>query len=106
MKSIHDVSKELEELWVGSGYSIKSIIRYLRDDLQLAYDTSVASETGQPYTFFGSLKEGHFVFNIDMSDYEILVPWRNVQDAKSCHKHLNPQWYRRICSTYALLVKR
>jgi len=91
MKSIHDVSKELEELWVASGRNIKSIIKYLRDDLRLAYDTSVTSETGRPYTFFGGLKEGYFVFNIDTSGYEILVPWRNVQDAKAYHKHLNPQ---------------
>ena len=77
--SIYDVEQELADIWKGSGYQIKSIIKYLRDDLQLAHDTCIASELGRPYVLYGKLKEGYFVFNIDMSGYEILVKWEGIK---------------------------
>jgi hypothetical protein len=69
--SLKEFIEELREIWVGSGYSIKSICRNLESSglaSEKPFDESV------PRIFFGKVEDKYIVINVTMAGYELLEP--------------------------------
>lgn len=69
------LKKELEETWEGSGYSIKSIIKFLKDSNLFGWESPF--DESVPIIFFGSIESKYIVINVTMAGYELLEPLRN-----------------------------
>lgn len=69
--NILELKAELDELWKGSGYQIKSIKRYL-EDIGCAFEKSEDSSIAI-YTFNDDDRR-RFVINVTVCGYEILTP--------------------------------
>jgi len=69
--NLEEFIEELREIWVGSGYSIKSLCRNLESS-GLASEKPFEAQI--PRIFFGKVENKYIVINVTISGYELLVP--------------------------------
>ena len=74
--NLTQLQTELKELWEGSGYSIKSMIKFLKDSNLFGWEKPFNDD--YPIIFYGEVNNKHIVITVTLSGYEILEKLRNI----------------------------
>lgn len=74
--NLTQLQTELKEIWEGSGYSIKSMIKFLKDCNLFGWEEPFTD--AYPIIFYGEVDNKHIVITITLSGYEILEKLKDI----------------------------